>query len=381
MLVHVSTLHSRDDARIVVREIGTLTRLYGSKVALVVADGLGNETVCQGEDFFQIFDIGTNTRGRIYRASVFQLRCFKAVNALKPELVHFHDPELVLLGLLMKTRGAKVIYDAHEHLPNQILAKDWIPLSVRKYVAYIAGKLDTTLSHFFDAIICATPEIEKRFDGRLTGVLLNYPLQSEFNSTPEKTEETKTFRMVYVGGIALDRGIKQMIEVVGILSERGRQVELCIAGQWDESLLESCSGVNGWKQTVILNKIKRNEVLDLLHSSDVGFLLLDPTPNHLDSMPVKLFEYCGAGLPTIASNFPKMRSLIEERKIGLVVDSQDVLACCSAVETMMDDLPLSQEFSKNARSLIDKSWNWESQERILENLYAEVLGNYPLLKF
>ena len=133
--------------------------------------------------------------------------------------------------------------------------------------------------------------------------------------------------------------------------------------------------MNGWKQTVILNKIPRDEVLELLHSSDVGFLLLDPTPNHLDSMPVKLFEYCGAGLPTIASNFPKMRTLIEEKQIGLVVDHQDTFACCSAVETLMDDLSLNLKFSKNARALIDQSWNWESQELNLKNLYEEVLEN------
>ena len=373
MLVHVSTLHPRDDARIVVREIGTLTKLYGSTVALVVADGLGNEVVHLNGSTFQIHDIGVNVRGRGYRASVFQWRCFRAVASLKPELVHFHDPELVFLGLLMKLQSAKVIYDAHEHWPNQILAKDWVNPSLRKFVAFLAAKFDTTMSHFFDAVVCATPEIEKRFGGRLTGVLLNYPLREEFRSTPQKNRENEFFRMVYIGGIAIDRGIKQMIEVAGVLSERGRQVELCIAGQWDTSLLEECSRLNGWQQTLILNRINRVEVLDLLASSDVGFLLLDPTPNHLECMPVKLFEYCGAGLPTIASNFPKMKFLVEEKQIGLIVDHRDVLAISSAVETLIEDSILSQKFSTNARNLIDRSWNWESQEQSIKEIYEKVL--------
>ena len=42
-------------------------------------------------------------------------------------IFHFHDPELIPLGLLLRMLRHQVIYDVHEDLPRAILYKEWIP--------------------------------------------------------------------------------------------------------------------------------------------------------------------------------------------------------------------------------------------------------------
>ncbi len=44
------------------------------------------------------------------------------------QVFHFHDPELLGVGLILRilTRK-KIVYDVHEDVPEDILLKHWIP--------------------------------------------------------------------------------------------------------------------------------------------------------------------------------------------------------------------------------------------------------------
>ena len=127
-LVHLSTVHPRHDTRIYIKQVGTLYRAWGNDVQLVVADGLGcRETA--GEP--SIFDLGLLPASRSARAFIVTVRALGYFWRTRPRLVHFHDPELIPLGFLLRLLGCLVIYDVHEDVPRQTMAKDWIPVVFR----------------------------------------------------------------------------------------------------------------------------------------------------------------------------------------------------------------------------------------------------------
>ena len=63
-------------------------------------------------------------------------------------------PELTLVGLLLKLGGRRVVYDVHEHVPYQILDKDWIPRRLRPLVAWLYDHYERAIVGYFDCDYC-----------------------------------------------------------------------------------------------------------------------------------------------------------------------------------------------------------------------------------
>ncbi|MBC7077734.1 MAG: glycosyltransferase, partial [Synergistales bacterium] len=74
-------------------------------------------------------------------------RAFRLALRQRADVYHFHDPELLPVGGLLKllTR-AKVIYDVHEDVPEQILTKHWLPALLRHPLAVVFNAFEKFLS-------------------------------------------------------------------------------------------------------------------------------------------------------------------------------------------------------------------------------------------
>ncbi|MBK8586712.1 MAG: hypothetical protein IPN88_15315 [Bacteroidetes bacterium] len=86
-IVHFTSVHQRDDVRMLKKECRTLAGLYD--VTLVVADGKGNEN----KDGVEIKD-ALRPSNRFFRILFSSITMFSVARRLKPDVVHFHDPEI-----------------------------------------------------------------------------------------------------------------------------------------------------------------------------------------------------------------------------------------------------------------------------------------------
>ena len=66
-------------------------------------------------------------RDRLDRIVRVGWRLYRAAVRERAEVYHFHDPELLWVGALLRLRGVRVIYDVHEDVSKQIMSKHWIP--------------------------------------------------------------------------------------------------------------------------------------------------------------------------------------------------------------------------------------------------------------
>ena len=127
-ICHLTSAHPRFDTRIFVKQCCSLAQLYDTY--LVVADGDGNEV----RDKVNIVDVG-KFNGRKNRILYAPKVVFEKALALDADIYHLHDPELIPIGLKLKKLGKKVIFDAHEDLPNQIQSKHYLNPIMKKIVS------------------------------------------------------------------------------------------------------------------------------------------------------------------------------------------------------------------------------------------------------
>ena len=123
------------------------------------------------------------------------------------------------VGLLLKLRGRRVIYDVHEDTPRQKLTNEWIPRGLRSVVAGSVGALEWVCGRFLDGIVAATPHIAQRFPATKTVTIHNYPKLSEFCTPTGLTMAGRPRQVLYVGGISPVRGIQSLLSAFEMLPQ------------------------------------------------------------------------------------------------------------------------------------------------------------------
>ena len=363
----LTTVHDPFDVRVFHKEARSLAHA-GYDVCL-----LAPAEKAERVDGVDIVPIGGDKKGRLHRTTVLWWRALRKAVAAQADVYHFHDPELIPLGLLLKVfTRARVVYDIHEDYPQQILSKAWIPTGFHRPVAAGMALLERLAAGVFDGLAAATPDIASRFPPSKTMTMHNFPRLEELaiSGGDVLPYAERPNRVVYLGGISTIRGAFEMVKAVELTKF---PVELMVAGKFEsEKLKNELSAFPGWKRTRFLGWLNRSEVREVLGQSRLGLVLLHPLLRHKRSLPNKLFEYMAAGIPFVASDFPLWRELGEGA--GLFVDPLDPQAIAEAIDWLLAHPDEAEAMGRRGRELVSKKYNWDLEAHKLLQLYERLLS-------
>ncbi|MFN6946554.1 MAG: glycosyltransferase family 4 protein [Cytophagaceae bacterium] len=358
---HITTVHKPFDDRIFHKECKTLVKA-GYEVFLIAPHN--KNLIIDGVKIIALPAVKT----RLRRFFLLTLKAFHTALKLKADIYHFHDPELLPVGMMLKllTR-AKVIYDVHEDTPRQILSKGYIPKRLRTIISKIFETLENFSAIKFDYLVTATPFIRNRFQkmGCKAIDVQNMPLLSEFTNIKHDWS-AKEKAVCYIGGINKIRGLCEMVKAMNLLQD----VKLYIAGpverKEDESIIANSKNVK------YLGNLKRDEIKNLFRKVIAGLVLFHPEDNHINAQPVKLFEYMSAGIPVIASNFYLWKEIVQSNHCGLCVNPLNPKEIAEGIQYLLTHQTEAQKMGENGRKIILEKNNWEKESEKLLKIYNDL---------
>ncbi len=313
-------------------------------------------------------------------------RLFREALHLQPDLIHLHDPELLLLVPLFRlVRGKRIrlVYDVHEYFADAVRVKHWIPRALRPAIAWLAGRLERLLAHGVDGLVLAVEgqaALFPDFRGPVA-VVRNLPAQAlPADLRPHPALDVPAFRLIYVGLILPQRGIGVLLEAMQMLHEQGvRDVVLFLIGpETSPAYMQDIQAFihkHGLEEQVRwLGPVPHAEVWKYLAAADAGVAPgLYTAQYSRPSLFTKLFEYMLAGLPTVVADYPWSRPYVEEGQCGILVPGEDAAAYAQAIRWLYDHREEAREMGRRGRELVLRKYTWEQEQARLLAFYREIL--------
>ncbi|MHC4436745.1 MAG: glycosyltransferase family 4 protein [Planctomycetota bacterium] len=358
----LTSVHSALDVRIFHKEAKALA-------------GAGyNVTLIAQHDRDEVVDAVTiialpRPKNRLGRMTKITWRLLHSALKEKAHVYHFHDPELIPAGIVLRLLGKKVIYDVHEDVPSQILYKEWIGATwVRKCVASIVHILEQMGAAVFTRVVAATPDIANKFNPSKTVLVRNLSVIGLIdNIKPLEIEKQKPI-IIYSGGLTRVRGIKEIIKAMEFIKDRA---ELWLLGRWnDEEFENECKVLDGWRYTKYFGFIPYGKHYSYLKAANMGIINYLPLPNHIKALPNKPFEYMACALPMAMSNFADWQRIFKECALFSDPCSSEDIA--ERILYLLDNPDKAKQLGDRGRQLVTEKYSWENESKKLIKVYEEL---------
>ena len=366
-ICHLTSVHFIDDVRIV-KECTSLAA-NGFDVTLIACGDSAFEDMKNGVKRISLYvPVKNRLQRMIKRTKAVKQRAFQ----LNADIYHFHDPELMPLGLKLKKRNKLVICDVHEDFPLNILTKDWIPCILRHFIAGIMRFYEQKIAANYDAIISVTPQIVDRFKkvNEISFLITNYPILNDKSKMILEEKVSNTF--CYAGTIEPLRMIHSIIQAMELVPD----ARFLLAGEISNEYLDKLKKLPGWRNVIFLGLIPYQQVLSLYSKSAFGIVIENYHPvnyNNEGSLGItKLFEFMQAGLPVICSDFILYKEIVSTYKCGITVNPTNIYEIVEAINYLFKNPVEAKKMGENGQRAVRQKYNWTTQEKVLIAMYEKL---------
>jgi len=364
-----------------VLQLGNPTGLYGAErwilalvkhfdfkkvspwVAAVKDDPCLEVPLCKEAEKLGIPSQVFEAHGRINLDGVRQLRGFIRQNGI--HILHTHGYKTDVIGLLaVRGNGCKLVSTPH----------GWTKQADLKLWCY--EMFNRCIFPFFDAVVPLSEQIYRPLQ-RLPGMkgklnlIRNGVDISELDQVKEVSKEIKllkeegAFVIGYVGRLIPSKGLDVLLNAVAHLDSINWR--LAIIGEGEQrSELEFLAQKLGVAKRVLFFGFRQDRI-SFLRGMDIFVL-----PSRTEGTPRCVMEAMAAGVPVVASDIPGCRTLVVDKKTGLLFPPDQVQRLMNVIKSVASEPVLRHSLAREGRRFVRSHFSAVRMAREYEELYSSI---------
>lgn len=302
------------------------------------------------------------------------IRAYRMVKKLGADIIHLHDPELLLVGNLLSSKGYHVVYDIHEDYQTGIVTRDYFNKPVRKGLSAIYKWIEKRATKGMTLVLA-----EKYYkDLYPSGIpLLNYPILDESLRNLPVPQGPREKKVLYTGNITRDRGALTHAGLV----HTDADLEVHMIGKCDPVLAKAMRALAVPSESRLLIEgegsfVSRGRIIEGYASRPwlAGLALFPPSEHYEKKELTKFFEYMLAGIPIICSDFPVWRTFVERYGCGVTVDPDDPAAIREVIADLHANPEFVEQMGKCGKAAVTNELNWSKEAEKLVALYESLMS-------
>jgi glycosyltransferase involved in cell wall biosynthesis len=268
----------------------------------------------------------------------------------------------ILLALAAKGLKIPTVGSEHTHPPMMPLGRIWEWLRQQAY-----GQLDilTALTKESAEWLKEHTKIQKI---EIIPNAINYPITTQSPIIKSKIANDKGFNLIAVGRLSTQKGFDRLILAFSILAPRFPEWNLTILGEGDErQSLEKQRNELGLEQRISIPGVVGN-LGDWYAAADLYIMT-----SLFEGFSNTLCEAMAYGLPVVSVDCDTgPRDIIRHQIDGLLVPQNDHRALVLALETLMTDPSLREEYADRAIEIRERL-SMDKIAGMWEGIFEEVM--------
>ena len=309
------------------------------------------------------------TKGPLFYAE-YNVRLFLYLSFSKVDILVANDLDTLLANYLVSVlRRKKLVYDAHE------LFTEVPELIGRNIVKNIWLKLENWLVpkvNYSYTVCKSISDIYTKKYGINMQVIRNVPLKMDKidRRFPYPGLPLSDF-ILYQGSVNIGRGIETLIDACEYL----RDIKCVIVGDGDimQAIQQRIIHKNLKDKVILLGKLPFEDLKRVTPFAALGVSIEEFQGfNYYYALPNKLFDYIQSEIPVLVSDFPELRNVVNNYKIGEMLISRNPRELANQLEIMVKkskDSFWKKNLAKTAEELC-----WEKEEQVLMGIYGKLIS-------
>ncbi len=297
------------------------------------------------------------------------------------DVIQCLDPWTLAIGLWHRRTNTRLrlVYESSEWFPQMFLDRKDLPVWARRLLWSVVTMLERAACRQADAILETNDTRAERFRrrGRRPVLVPNYP---PLELLPPVEPERRPW-IAYTGLVSPYRGFTVLLRALGMLIEKHPDLRLRVIGEFEprggfeqqaRQLVNKCRLA---AHVDFLGPLPYAEMFERIGPCLAGVILLQPERgNDYTGLPNKLFEFMGAGLGVVASDFPELRRVVNETGCGWLVDPTSPDAVARTLDQILTEPDECLRRGRLGRDAVHRRYNWHTAEAALIDTYKEILS-------